>query len=450
MGMDWSQLTLARFEAERRMRRLFPETYGDFELKAGFNCAPKQADTPDDTNMELSSSSQPTQNRAASTHRYDIDWLRVIAIFLLIPFHAGRIFDADGFYIKNAALSPVIEEGIHFFLGQWRLALLFVLSGIGTFYALKRRTMGQYLLERTTRLFLPLVAGILLVVPPQIYYRNLFEGRIEGSYLSFYPTFFRGISPEGNFEWAHLWFLAYLFVYATLVLPLFVYLRSDNGQVLVKLLVKVFRHRCGIYLLAIPLALGELALRGRFNGMQTLIGDWANLLFYGLLFIYGYLLVNSEDLFETLRLNRRTSLMLALCLLTSQYAMRWTLTAPENSYAIQNLLWVTLAAIGTWFWICTFLGYAQVYFNRDSRLLQFLVPLIYPVYIFHQTLIVAIGFYAIQWPIDLWSKFFIICLTSLALSLTAAYLSNTLSLTRSMFGGPRSRKLPRAKTRSIS
>lgn len=68
--------------------------------------------------------------------RFDIDWLRVIAIFLLIPFHTGRIFDDDGFYIKNAVISPFIEEFVHFFFGQWRLALLFVVSGIGTRFAL--------------------------------------------------------------------------------------------------------------------------------------------------------------------------------------------------------------------------------------------------------------------------------------------------------------------------
>ena len=39
--------------------------------------------------------------------RNDIDWMRILAVLLLIPFHTARIFDIfEPFYVKNAELIP--------------------------------------------------------------------------------------------------------------------------------------------------------------------------------------------------------------------------------------------------------------------------------------------------------------------------------------------------------
>lgn len=380
--------------------------------------------------------------------RFDIDWLRVIAIFLLIPFHTGRIFDDDGFYIKNAVTSPFIEEFVHFFFGQWRLALLFVVSGIGTRFALGFRSSGQYLKERLDRLMLPLGIGILVVVPPQIYYRNLFEGRFEGSYLAFYPTFFQGISPEGNFEWAHLWFLVYLFVFSLLALPLFLYFRSPGGQARLEPVATFFNRPGTIYLWALPLVLGEVALRARYPGFQTLIGDWANVVFYLLLFIYGYVLVAHESLFDTLRRQRRMSLALAIGFVAVLYALRWTDNVPEPGYTPAWSVWAALAAANAWFWVCALIGYAQAYLHRGGRLLSALGNVTYPIYIFHQTVIVVVGFYVISWPLGVGLKFVIICGATLVITPLLALLTQSTPLTRLLLGGRARLKLDKEKVES--
>lgn len=387
--------------------------------------------------VKQTASVAPTSGRG---RRYDIDWLRVIAIFLLIPFHTGRIFDDDGFYIKNAVISPVVEEGVHFFFGQWRLALLFVVSGVGTYFALGFRPVGQYLRERTVRLLVPLVAGVLLIVPPQLYYRNLFEGRFEGSYWAFYPTFFWGISPDGNFEWAHLWFLAYLFVYAVLTLPLLLYLRSPDGHARLEPLARLFERPGRLYVWALPLIVGEVVLRARFDGPQTLVGDWANLVFYLLLFVYGYLLVAQEGLIEALRKQRRLSLGLALGTLAALYALRWTGSVPEPGTTLPWSAWVALSVANTWLSICALLGYARAYLTRDNWVLRTLAPLTYPIYIFHQTIIVVLGYYVIAWPVGVGLKFAVICGATLILAPLLALLSNALPGVRVLFGGSRSAK----------
>ena|SRR5579859_219656 len=76
----------------------------------------------------------------ASERRSDIDWLRVVAVLLLIPFHAARIFDVyEPFYAKNAETSWALSYLITF-LNVWQMPLLFVLAGASTWFALRKRT----------------------------------------------------------------------------------------------------------------------------------------------------------------------------------------------------------------------------------------------------------------------------------------------------------------------
>ncbi len=150
-------------------------------------------------------------NRVERQRRYEIDWLRVIAVLLLIPFHSAVVFNRYAeWYVVNETPSLALEA-FAYFLSQWRMPLLFFVSGVGTLFALGFRTAGTYVKERTRRLVLPLVFGVLVIVPPQVYYRMQADPDYTNNYLRFYPTFFDGVAPAGNFEWAHLWFLAYLF-----------------------------------------------------------------------------------------------------------------------------------------------------------------------------------------------------------------------------------------------
>ena len=80
-----------------------------------------------------------------SSRRHDIDWLRVILFGLLIWFHYA-VFSLDQLKNRSGMDLPV------FFaitvMHQWRLAALFVISGMGTAFAFRRRTWKTYVKER--------------------------------------------------------------------------------------------------------------------------------------------------------------------------------------------------------------------------------------------------------------------------------------------------------------
>ena len=69
--------------------------------------------------------------------RYDIDWLRVIAMLAVFIYHCTRFFDIEGWHLKNAEQSLVVTVLATGLVWPWVMELFFLLSGVGAWYALK-------------------------------------------------------------------------------------------------------------------------------------------------------------------------------------------------------------------------------------------------------------------------------------------------------------------------
>ena len=229
--------------------------------------------------------------------RHDLDWLRVIVFGLLIFYHVGMFFVPWGFHIKN----NIIYEWLVYpmwFLNQWRLPILFVISGMGTFYALQKRTGASFAKERIKRLGLPLIFGILFIISPQIYFERLDKNQFTGSYFEFWPKeAFIGIYPEGNFSWHHLWFLPYLLIFSLILIPIFLYLKKNPNNKLTVWLKQRVKNPIGLYVFIIPLYLVEAFIEPYFPTTHALIDDWFNFINSILFFFFGFLLITIKDIF---------------------------------------------------------------------------------------------------------------------------------------------------------
>jgi glucan biosynthesis protein C len=196
-----------------------------------------------------------TVNKSAKPgRRWDIDWLRVLAVLLLFYYHPARIFYSwGGWYIESTHKSKGLSY-IALFIEHWHMPMFFLLAGISTWFALRFRSGGQYVKERFKRLLVPFIFGLLVIVHPQIYFELLHNHRIARrtvSYLQFYPHFFDGRYTD-EFDMGHLWFIAYLFLFSLVSLPLFLYLKRDSGQRVIDRLAGFLTRPGMIFLLAIP------------------------------------------------------------------------------------------------------------------------------------------------------------------------------------------------------
>ena len=245
--------------------------------------------------------------------RYDIDSLRVIVFGLLIFYHVGMFFVLWDYHIKDTET----HDGFVFpmlFLNQWRLSLLFVISGIGTCYALRKRNGLQFAQERIKKLLIPLIVGIILVVPPQVYFERLDKNQFNGNYFEFWPTeAFIGVYPEGNFSWHHLWFLPYLLIFSLILIPVFLHLKKHPETWLIRQMQSLGSKNFGLYVLIIPLFLWETLLAPVFPSNHALFNDWYNLVNYGTFFFFGYLFVSIKNVFwETVEKNKYKYLVCGL------------------------------------------------------------------------------------------------------------------------------------------
>ena len=94
--------------------------------------------------------------------RYDIDWLRVIAIGLLMIYHIGFVFLPWGVFIGFIQNEEPIESlwNPMSMLNIWRIPLLFFVSGMGVCFAIQKRSWKELILERTRRILLPFLLSI--------------------------------------------------------------------------------------------------------------------------------------------------------------------------------------------------------------------------------------------------------------------------------------------------
>ena len=98
-----------------------------------------------------------TMNEQLTTNnqqrRHDLDWLRLIAIAILLFFHTGMWFNQWGWHVKNSETTTTFQYWMiwsHYF----RMPLLLFISGAGTYMALGKRTPKQFARERFRRLFI--------------------------------------------------------------------------------------------------------------------------------------------------------------------------------------------------------------------------------------------------------------------------------------------------------
>jgi len=349
-----------------------------------------------------------------STRRFELDWLRVLAIAAVFLFHSTRFFDPLDWHVKNSTTYPALQI-VAMVAIVWMMPLLFAISGASTFYALRRRGGGEFLKDRTLRLGVPLVVGVFTHVAWQVYLERTTHYQFSGSFIQFLPNYFRGwYAYGGNFAWMglHLWYLEVLLAYSVILLPLFLWFRKGAGQAALTWLGDRLALPGAVYLLAIPImAAAALPNPGSFLGARN-FGGWSLL---GLLpvFVNGYLLVSHERLYDGVKKWRWISLAAAVGLTAGLLA--WYMGAGEPSYlAARYTALFALYGLCCWLWVLAILGLAARHLRFGTPFLAIANEAVLPFYVLHQSVLLSVGYLVVRtdWP-DLakWAGIFLISLT---------------------------------------
>ncbi|MDZ4716550.1 MAG: acyltransferase family protein [Cytophagales bacterium] len=374
---------------------------------------------------------------AATPRRHDLDWLRLIAIFILLFFHTGMWFSTWGWHVKNDETSPIFNYWM-VWLHYWRMPLLLFISGAGTVLAMGKRTLGQFRTERFRKLIIPLLFGMLVIVPPQIYYEHILK---YDGYWSFYKTVFEFVPyPKGSLSWHHLWFILYLFLYSMLILPLLSLLREGRGETFRRMMFRLLSNPVGLLLVPAGLMVLSQGLLRPFYPDEThaLLDDWSFFTLYFLFFFFGIVSYAVPKIWTSIGDNRKYSLAATGIILLVFYTLYgsfygWA-TLPWPPETVELMFDITSIILG-WFTVITIIGYGQHHLNRHHPWLTLAGEGLYPFYILHQTLIIVLGYYICQLDTGIFVKFWLIAGSTLGLCiLIYMYGIKPFELMRLLFG----------------
>ena len=355
------------------------------------------------------------QPATRSERRYDLDWLRVLTILTVFVFHSFRFFDLDGWHVKNASTYLGIQIWTNF-LVHWMMPLVFVISGVSTFFALGTRGAGRFVKDRVLRLLVPLLVGIFTHVMAQVYLERLSHGQFSGTFLEFVPHYFDGMYGfGGNFAWMglHLWYLEILFVFSVLLLPFFLWLKHGTEQRGLTKLAGFLARRLAVYLLALPIMLLLVLLDTDSILGRRDFGGWS-LVSYILFFIYGFLLVAHAGLQQSIRRQRWLSLILGVALVLLVLCM-WTAWSDPVFGTPRFGLFFSLYGFSSWCWILAILGFGMEHLHFNSPRLRYANEAVLPFYVLHQSILIGVGYFVVQWPLPGGLKWLIIAPTSFAI-----------------------------------
>jgi glucans biosynthesis protein C len=333
-----------------------------------------------------------TLNTAQSPSRlYFLDWLRIIALMVLILYHVGMYYVRWDFHVKSPFAGPGLEPWMKL-SGPWRMDLLFMVSGAATALMLKAGATGDLMRRRSKFLLLPLLCGMVLIVPPQSYFEVVQKFGYNGDYLSFLKLYFgwyKGFCLNSKClilpTWNHLWFLPYLWLY-TLVLWLIVRTSPSSLNVSAQFTEKLL---AGVRLAMVPIAVIfvlRITLFARYPSTHAMWGDWFNHAMYFGMFVTGAVFAAQPRLWLGLITWRWPALLAALGCWAVLVGIRPS--RPLEHLVVATMQWGALVAA---------FGFAQRLLNVDTPLRQSLTQAVFPVYIFHQTVIIIFSQILLPW-----------------------------------------------------
>ncbi|HEY42228.1 MAG TPA: acyltransferase family protein [Dehalococcoidia bacterium] len=378
---------------------------------------------------------------ATSDRQYYIDWLRLIAVFLLFFYHTACVFHPwDNFYIKNDQLSPLITYIFIWAVGHWHMSLFFLLAGASTYFALQKRSGVEYVKERFKRLFIPLIFGTLVLIPPQSYLGLVNHSDYSQSFISWLPNFFHLQTADmdafflGGFTVGHLWFIMHLFIYSLISLPIFLYFKRESGRRWIKRIVSLLIQPPVLFLL-FP------ALLIPISKFPWIAGG--NPLFYITFFVIGFILMSDHRFIDRIDRYRLVLLLLGVVPLIGFITMDGADFWPSNMPVwVESITSEYRNAFVPWFFILSLIAYGRRFLNFSNRFLRYFAEGAYPIYILHNTVIIIIAFFVVQWSFGVGVKYAIILASSFIVTVLAYdILVRRTNITRFLFGmKPQSKK----------
>jgi len=341
-----------------------------------------------------------------------IDNLRTLAVLLLLPFHVLGLYSYLPYHLHEAELSPGAHR-VMLVIHMWHMPLLFLLAGASAGAGLAKRGLRPFVRERLLRLGIPMLFGMLVLVPPMVYLERISADvpnrwspiDFDGSFWAFYPQYFRCCYPEANLSYHHLWFINFLLVFSLLLWPLWRWLSGPGGARLAERVVP--RPEAAWRLLPVGLVLvaSQVALNPISDYTFKFYEDWARDANFIVALLFGCWIFMQPRLWEVVPRLAWPSMGLAVAFTALFFAVDHTNglgtladwpTAPWYSHAV----W----ALAEWCWLLALLGLSRLYLRRALPFVTAFAPLSMSFYVLHMPVVIGLAYALLDWQPGFWIK----------------------------------------------
>jgi len=325
----------------------------------------------------------------------------------------------ENFYVKGQDI--VATTAFIIATNDWFMPLLFAVAGVSSAYALQKRKSAEYIKERVYKLLIPFISGLLIIIPTQTYYAERFHNNYSGGYFYQYILFFTKETDlsgyTGGFTPGHLWFILYLFLISLLALPLMSLYKNSKR--------KLFSEK--VSLLTLPLFfLFPLIMSPVLDIGGKSFGE------FFAWFMLGYLLLANDIVVEKLNKNCLGLLAVSIILI-SIFVSLWLLWT-HDIFRLPDIVYDIYKRFYAWILILTVIGLGSRYFNIRNKVTGYLAASSFPVYLFHQTVLIAVGFYVLSFADNIPVQMILIILITLILTYAVYEICRRIPGVRFLFG----------------
>ncbi len=356
--------------------------------------------------------------------RNDLDWIRIGAFGLLILYHIALFFSPWDWHLNSRHVLPWLSEAM-VATNPWRLALLFFISGVAVRFMGRKMSAGRLIVDRSRRLLLPLLFGVIVLVPPQAYLEQVSKDGLQIPYATFWELFFTRDMPLN-----HLWFIGYIWAYSLIAAVL---LASPIGmRRLTGGLALLLAGPRAIVVPILYLVAARLLLFPHFDATNHLLNDWYNHAAWLGLFLLGCTMAFEDGFRDDIERYRWLALAIAL---VSAGALMVDAALPvpaQQPKAASTMIWF---GINQWSAIATILGFgARNLAHAGGPVLDYLRRGIFPFYLVHQTIIIITAYYVDRFVLPVSIEFLLLLSVTLVGCLAVYEAVRRSSALRPLFG----------------
>jgi len=361
--------------------------------------------------------------------RNEIDWIRNIGVLLLFVFHTASIFTYyEPWYIWSDSKSWLATI-IFILCIPWHMPILFFLAGASTRFSLDSRSGKRYILERMKRLLIPFILGMLILVPPQGYFARVSRGKPVGNYFQQWKYFWTTVSNipyDGGLGPAHLWFILYLFIIS--IVGLFI-IRSFKTDGMKTFLLKLKDKLTSKYSLVFTVLIFFIA------DMTPLAIAQKNILIFLIVFLMGYIVYGDNNYLDYMDRNKRKSLIIALIFFVFYTGVILYYYNLDKNMTIALKVLLSIMRNGIMITtIVAIIGFGRKYLNRGGKVLDYLNKACFPVYILHQTIIVIVAYYLLNYTLPIYVSILIIIGSSILITFGIYEILRRIKITKYLIG----------------